>query len=83
MELETWAPQTGVHLEAYVSVREARVDSPFSARYKEHQTVFQGQVLDLGAPTSAREADLHFQALGQERMPEAVALPHQAHKDLS
>lgn len=68
-----------VHLEASVSVREAMVDSPFLAWDKECQE----QVLDLVAPTSAREADLHFQAPGQERVPEAVALPHQAYKDLS
>lgn len=83
MELETSAPQISVHLEASVSVREALVDSPFSARDKERQAVFLGQVLDLVAPTSAREQDLHLQAPGQERVPEAVALPHRAHKDLS
>lgn len=68
MELETSAPPMWVHLEASVSARDK---------------VRQEQVLDLVAPTSAREADLHFQAPGQERVPEAVSLPHQAHKDLS
>lgn len=79
MELETSTPPLWVHLEASVSVREAMVDSPFLARDKERQD----QVLDLAAPTSAWEADLHFQAPGRERVREAVALPHQARKDLS
>lgn len=66
MELETSAPQTWVHLEASVSAREAMVYSPFLARDKAHQAVFLDQVLDLGALTSAREADLHLQAPGQQ-----------------
>lgn len=60
MELE--APHMWVHLEASVTVWEAIVDSRFLAWDKERQD----QVLDLVAPTSAREADLHLQAPGQE-----------------
>lgn len=47
--------------------------------------MFPDKVLDsqLGAPPLAREADLHLLAPGQERVPEAMALPHKAHQDIS
>lgn len=81
--LETSAPRPRVELAAPVSVLETKVDFPVSARHNGAQAVFLDQTLGLGAPASAWEADLHLPALGQEEMPEATALPHQAHQDFT
>lgn len=73
VELETSALSTGV------PAWEEQVPS----RDKEPQAVFQDKVLDLRAPAWDLEADLHLSALGLDKLPEATALAHQAHKDLS
>lgn len=81
MGLRTSVPRKG--MEAQVLSSEAQADSPVSDSDKGHQTVFPDQLLELGALTSAQETDLHLPAPGQERVPEAMALAHQAHRELS